>query len=791
MRQLHLIFYLLLLFTATACTTPNPQALLTDYVNPNIGTTHSRWFFYTPGAVPFGMAKLGPSTNGSYGNKSGWEAVGYEDGHTSIEGFACFHEFQVGGLLLQPVTGPIKTSPGTLEKPDEGYRSRFNKEEETATAGYYSVRLSDYDVFAELTATARVGFQRYTFPATDEARILFDVGNRLGESGAVTDAYVKMVDKQTVEGFVVTEPEYVKKYQPGARVKMFFHAKIDKPVQSFHTFYRNGEIFDLPELSGPGAGISLNFETGANEQVTVKLGLSYTSIENAKANLLAEAKDMTFDEAKERALDTWNQNLGRLKVEGGTEADKTKFYTGLFHALLGRGLANDVNGAYPMNNGGIGYIEKNAEGKLVHNHYNTDAIWGAFWNLTQLWALAWPEYYADWIQSQLLLYKETGWLGDGIANSKYVSGVGTNFTGLAIAAAYNVGIRNFDVKLAYEAALKNEIEWRNRIEGTGKMDVKQFVERGYSPYADSLQWTATPYGSGFAASHTLEYSFSSFAVGQFAKLLGKEADYQKLSKLSKGWKLLYDDETKLIRPRNMDGDFIGDFDPLAPWIGFQEGNAVQYTFYVPHDAEELVDTIGRETFNTRLDSIFLISRENIFGGGTTVDAFSGLKSLYNHGNQPNLHISWLFNFSGKPWLSQKWVRAILDEFYGTEGVHGYGYGQDEDQGQLGAWYVMSSMGLFDVKGLTGIPPKFQLGSPLFEKITIQLNPDYYPGREFVIETRNNPKENKYIQSIELNNSDYHSVFLPFEKVVSGGEIEIVLGPGPNKELTKCLVQLTK
>ncbi|WP_321290116.1 GH92 family glycosyl hydrolase [uncultured Sunxiuqinia sp.] len=755
-----------------------------DYVDPNIGTTHSRWFFYTPGAVPFGMAKMGPSTNGSYGNLNGWEAVGYEDQHNSIEGFACFHEFQVGGILLQPIIGELKTKPGTLENPAEGFRSVFDKKDEKATAGYYSVLLKDYQVKVELTATKRVGFQRYTFPKSDDARILFDVGNQLGESGKIIDAYVEMVDKNTVQGYVVTKPEYVKKYQPEAEVKMFFYAEIDKKAESCNTFLRGGEISKESKIQGVGACLALNFQTKTNEPITVKIGQSYTSIKNAKLNLETEAKDLNFDKAKKQASAVWNEYLNRIHVEGGTEAEKTKFYTGLYHALLGRGVASDVNGAYPMNNGEIGHIELDEKGTPTFNYYNTDAIWGAFWNLTQLWSIAYPEYYSDWVKSQLLVYKETGWLGDGMANSKYVSGVGTNFTGLAIAAAYNCGIRDFDVELGYEAVLKNELEWRNRLEGAGKVDVGQFVEKGYVPYIDNIGYGTIAIGSGFAASHTLEYSFSSFAAAQFAKLLHKDADYRQLSELAKGWKLLYDPETKLIRPKTGDGEFIKNFDPLAPWVGFQEGNAVQYTFYVPHDIEELVESVGHDVFNTRLDSIFIISKPNGFGGGKTVHAFAGVGTPYNHGNQPNLHISWLFNFSGKPYLSQKWVREILNDFYGIDGLHGYGYGQDEDQGQLGAWYVMSSMGLFDVKGLTEINPKFQIGSPLFDRITIQLNRDYYTGQKFVIETKNNSADNSYIETITLNGKKQDSILIPFREVVNGGKLVIELNSSPNLKLEK-------
>ncbi|MDX9775653.1 MAG: glycoside hydrolase family 92 protein, partial [Petrimonas sp.] len=209
------LMFLLLLLTCSTCANKadNVEEDFTRYVNPNIGTTHSRWFFYTPAALPFGMAKLAPSTNGSYGNKSGWEAVGYEDGHTSIEGFACFHEFQIGGVMLMPVVGEVKTRPGSLENPHEGYRSKFDKNTEVATTGYYSVVLNDYDTKVELTATDRVGYQRYIFPETDSAYIIFDIGNQLGESGAVKDAHIRLIDNQTIDGFVTTTPEYVKKYQ--------------------------------------------------------------------------------------------------------------------------------------------------------------------------------------------------------------------------------------------------------------------------------------------------------------------------------------------------------------------------------------------------------------------------------------------------------------------------------------------------------------------------------------------------------------------------------------------------
>ncbi len=763
-------------------TTLHAQEDYTQWVDPNIGTAHSRWFFYTPAAVPFGMAKPAPATNAHYGNAHGWDAVGYDHRHESIEGFPNLHEFQVGGIVFMASTGTLKTIPGKLEKPEEGYRSRFDRKDEVATAGYYSVILKDYGIKAELTATERVALHRYTFPASNASHILFDIGNKQGESGNVKNAKVYMTPDGRIEGFVTTLPVYVQKYQPGAEISMFFSAVVDKKPSSFGVFKGTTSRGGLTEETGPGAGLYLTFDSQDQESITVKAGFSYTSIDNARLNLETEAKDLTFDQAKAKAKASWNEYLGRIRVEGKKREDKVKFYTGLYHALLGRGLASDVSGAYPKNTGGIGQISLDGKGIPLHNHYNTDAVWGAFWNLTQLWALAYPEYYSDFVKSQLLVYQDAGWLGDGIANSRYVSGVGTNFVSLVMAGAYMADIRDFDVTKAYEASLKNETDGKDRPHGSGKLDVDQFVKFGYVPHLDK------GIGGGerwqYSASHTLEYSFSAYAVAQWAKALGKNDDYEKLMRLSRGWEHLFDPTLMLVRPKLANGKFIDNFKPGEPWRGFQEGNSWQYTFYVPHDPETLVKKIGHEKFNMRLDSIFATSQKNAFGGGTTLDAFSGLAGLYNHGNQPNLHTSWLFNFSGKPSLTQKWVRAICNEFYGTTGIHGYGYGQDEDQGQLGAWYVIASIGLFDVKGLTDLKPSFGIGSPLFDKITIQLRAPYAKGNEFIIETQNNNDRNGYVQSLNLNGKKLTKPFINLSDIQNGGKLVLQMGEKPRDNYSK-------
>lgn len=764
---------LLTLLFAGSCVTGQGHL---KYVDPNIGTAHSRWFFYTPAAVPYGMAKLAPSTNGHYGNPSGWEAVGYDTRQNSIEGFVHFHEWQVGGVSYMPTTGAVKTKPGELEGSNTGYRSKFDRKNQVAEPGYYKVLLDDYNITAELTATKRVGFQRYTFPKNDQSHIILDIGNKQGESDIVTDASIKMLDDTHFEGYVITYSKYVKIYDPEGKVAMFFYGEISKKPSNITAFTTNNVTENKNSATGKGAGLVLNYQTKDKETIEVKTGLSYTSNANAKQNFLAEAKALSFEQAKTQAQKTWQQQLGKIAVEDRDEQNKIKFYTGLYHALLGRGIASDVNGDYPKHGGKSGKLPAQT-GNLKSEFINTDAIWGAFWNITQLWSLSYPEWYGSFVNTHLQIFKDKGWFGDGIANSEFVSGVGTNFVGLAIVGAYNAGIRNYDVELAYRAVKANELSYKNRPIGAGKLDTKAFVDNGYVPFLERKgdDFVTDSTGSNFSGSHTLEYSYSTFAAAQMAKAMGKTEDYNQLIKLSNGWRQIFNPENKLMHPKNADGSFIAKFDPYQPWRGFQEGNAVQYTFYVPHNPAGLIDAIGKENFNNRLDSIFTVSEKLGFGGGKTIDAFAGIKSIYNHGNQPNLHTSWLFNFSGKPWLTQKWTRGIGRDFYGTEPIHGYGYGQDEDQGQLGSWYVMNALGLFDVKGFTDLRPIIELGSPLFDKVTITLGNE----KTLVIETKNNAKDHVYIQSATFNGAALDNCWLYRDELMKGGKLTFVMDKEPN------------
>ena len=752
---------------------------LTQYVDPQIGSVHGRWFFYTPAARPFGMAKLAPHTN-AYNSQGGWGPTGYDDRHASIEGFGHFHEFQIGGLVFMPTVGPLKTVPGTLEDPDSGYRSRFEKSDETAEPGYYAVGLKDYKIKAELTSTERVGFHRYSFPKTNEAHLVIDIGHKQGESSDVITAQAKMVNETEIEGFIETNPEYAKFCDPGKSVKMYFVVSLSKKPTGTGSFIDDIQKDGESVTKGNNNGLYLTFDMEQDQVLEIQTGLSYTSITNARLNLKTETNNKTFDLAKKESKNIWNKKLNKIVVEGGKKEDRVKFYTGLYHALLGRGLSNDLNGDYPLSDGKIGHTALNDEGNPKYNHYNSDGIWGGFWNLSQVWALAYPDYFSDYVQSNIDFYKDTGWLHDGAANGVFTNGVQTNFQGLLLASAYNVGIRDFDVETGYEAALKNELEYKGRNLGNGKYDLSYFVKDRYVPYKDTI--ISNGWVFNFGASHTLEYSFSSYAVAQMAKNRNDKSNHDKLMRQANYYRNLFDPETKFIRPKLENGLFIKDFDPMRGWDGFQEGNAYQYTWYVPHDPAGLIELIGKPLFNERLVTMFTNAQKSMFGGGSEeIHSFSGVEKLYNHGNQPCLHNPWLFNYSGKPWLTQKWARTICNEFYGTEPLHGYGVGQDEDQGQLGAWYVMASMGLFDVQGHTSANPSFQFGSPIFERITIQLDNRYYEGNELVLETKNQHPDNFYIQSLTFNGEPVTNNWMYRKELMQGGTLVFELGPEPNME----------
>lgn len=771
--------FLSMLLFLLSCTDATKMPV--DWVDTQLGATHCRWFFYTPAALPFGMAKLAPTTD-AYGSIGSWLPNGYDDRHTSIEGFAHLHEFQLGGIVTMPTVGTLKTLPGTLDNPDIGYRSRFDKATEHATPGFYGVTLSDYDIKVELTATQRVGYHRYTYPQADTARILFDIGHPQGESAKVVDTYIRYEPSEhALKGFLECYPVYATFSDKGNTVKSYFYARLPQKVASFGTYRDSITYPDSTQISGIGTGMYIEFPTVANEVVEMQVGLSFTSVDNAKLNLDKETSDRNFDQVKADARKIWNDKLSRIEVEGGTDADKTKFYTALYHALLGRGVSNDIDGSYITNNKKIAKILCGNEGVPLYSHHNTDGIWGGFWNLTQVWTLAYPEVMESYVRSTLDFSRHTGgWLHDGEAAGVYTNGVQTNFQGVVASAAYHSGIIKDDSDYLWKVVYQNEVGYENRPDGAGRYDNGEFIKKGYVPLHDYV----LPNGwvTNFGASHTLEYSFAAYAASQLAESLGKKTEAEQLKRYANGCKLLFDKETGYMRPREESGEFMKDFEPMKAWLGFQEGNAAQYTWYVPHDVAGLISLVGKEEFNRRLENTFQMASKTLYGGKPDeFDSFSGIEQLYNHGNQPCLHNAWLFNYSGKPWMTQRYTRDICNVFYGIDPTHGYGYGQDEDQGQLGAWYVLAAMGLFDVQGGTNQQPTMQIGSPLFDRITIHLNRNYYSGETFSIIAADNSPKSYYIQEAGLNGEPLQKCFISLKDFQEGGILTLTMGQQPNEK----------
>lgn len=727
-----------------------------DYVDPLIGTSTSRWMLYPGPSMPFGMVKLSPDNQ-----EQTWKA-GYEYTIHNIAGFSHLHSWTMGGLLTMPTTGELKVQPGPEDNPDAGYRSRFKHENEEAEPGYYAVLLDDYNIRAELTSTKRSGFQRYTFPQAKEAHILFDLQFPTEYGFNVEDARVTKVSDTEIEGYVKQRSTSYNEYT------VHFVARVNKPFDSFGGWNENDIQKNVKEVKGKGdIGAFLNFSTSEGEQILLKTGISLVSIDQARLNLETETKEFgwNFDEVRQHARDTWNKLLSKIEVEGSTENNKVKFYTNLYRSYSARTIWSDVNGKY------MDMCEQVRQVKDPdYPVYGADAFWNTFWNLNQLWTLVNPDIADKWVQSFLEIYKQGGWLPKGPTGIEYSSIMVASHEIPLMVSAYQKGIRNYDVKTMYQAIKHNQTEQgRPHPCGgyVGNESLRDYVNFGYVPTE-----SRSHYGRG-QVSNTLEYAYDDWTVSQMAKALGKQDDYKNFSKRAGFYKNIYDTNSGYMRPRNADGSWQENFSPYSG-NGFVEGNAWQYTWFVPQDVQGLINLMGLEEFNDRLNKGFEKSERSNFNA--TGDRFADYP--INHGNQPNMEAAYLFDYSGKPWLTQKWARKIMDLYYGNGPEDGWP--GDEDQGQMGSWFVMSSMGLFEMRGGAAVKPEYEIGSPLFDKITIHLDPDYYPGGTFVVEAKNNSKENVYIQSAKLNGKPLNRPWFYHSDLVNGGKLVLEMGPEPNK-----------
>ncbi len=725
-----------------------------DWVDPMLGTVSSRWMLYPGPSMPFGMVKLSPDNT----EKSGLDA-GYEYTIESIAGFGCVHSWGMGSFLTMPTTGRLKVVPGSENEPDKGYRSRFSHNKETASPGYYGVTLEDYDIRAELTATTRVGFQRYTFPEADKARILFDFRIPEGHRIKVVKARVKKVSDTEIEG-------YAQRSSRWNEYTLYFVARLDKPFKSFGGWAGEKIYRDIDEISGEDdidVGAFVNYSTDEDEVIKIQTGISLVSVEQARLNLETEMSEFgwDFEAVRDYARNTWNELLSKIEVEGGTEEQKTKFYTNLYRSYCARTIWSDVNGKY------VDMCEKIRQLKDPDSPvYGCDAFWNTFWNLNQLWALITPDIANKWVKSLLEIYDRGGWLPKGPGGIEYSSIMVASHEISLIVSAYQKGIRDFDIEKAYEAIRHIQTEPGRPHEcggHVGNQQLKSYTAIGYVPAERG------------PVSNTLEYAYDDWCVAQMAGALGKEDDYEYFIRRAESYKNVFDPEVGYTRPKHTDGSWVQGFDPLVKAVGkeddfqtkdFVEGNSWQYTWFAPHDVRGLINLIGREEFNRRLTEGFEKARPNF------------VSHYVNHSNQPNIQAAYLFNFSSAPWLTQKWAREIMENYYGTGPIHGYP--GDEDQGQMGAWYVMSAIGLFEMDGGAATEPTYEIGSPIFDKVTIYLDNQYYKGGKFVIEAKNNSKNNVFIQSATLDGKPLNKPWFYHWQLADGGRLVLEMGPNPNK-----------
>jgi predicted alpha-1,2-mannosidase len=748
-----------------------------DLVYPLLDAANSRWFFFSSASRPFGMVNLSPDM----GLGGAWDS-GYRYNQDTIRFFSHIHAWQLSGVPVLPTTGEFKGHLGP-----HAYGSKFSHEKETVSPGYHSVVLDDYDIKAELTSTTRVGFHRYTFPQSAKSNILIDLNTELGPSG--TDfGYVKKLSNTKLEGYAVMAAT-VRRPQP---TSVFFSIEFDKPFKELNAWQDGKILGKVKNFEGKNGGAYVNFDTDKDEVVQMKVAISYVSSDQARLNMDTELPHWNFDRIVSESKEVWNEHLSRIAIEGNTQKQQSRFYTDLWHALQGRRIISDVNGKYSDMTGDkqrIGQIPLDSKGKPKFNHFNSDSFWGAQWTLNTLWHLVYPEITEQFVNSMLMMYNDGGLIPRGPAGGNYTYVMTGASSTPFIVSAYMKGIRGFDVEKAYEGMRKNAMpggimekagyEHKTNIGG----GLKYYIEKGYVPY---------PLPEGRHGYHnegtgqTLEYAYQDWCLAQMAKALGKDDDYQLFMNRADNYKNVFDSSLGWMRTRNADGKWQEPFDILEFQNGYVESNAVQATWFVPHDLQGLFNLMGGsdKAANT-LDQQFLIAdQHNFVTGNHRTNKFvktQQKRTWLNYGNQPSMQVGFVFNYAGQPWLTQKWTREVVNKTYSDLDSQ-HGFNGDEDQGLMGALSVLMKMGIFEMRGGAGINPEVQIGSPLFDRVTIKLNPTYYKGGEFVIEAANNSDKNRYLQSINLNGKSLSKVWINHSDLINGGNLKLEMGGHPNKSL---------
>lgn len=717
---------------------------LTDYVNPFIGT--SNFGATNPGAIaPRGMASVSPFNVSGKQNTlekdSRWLSNPYVHENTFLTGFSHVTLSGVGCpdlgvILLMPTTGALETN-------HLKYGSTYKNE--VAKAGYYSTILDKYNVKVETTASTRTGISRYTFPK-GESNILLNLGLGLtNEQGAS----IKVVSSTEIEGMRTVGSFCY--YKPEENYPVYFVAKFSKPADDFGVWrtprkYKGVEAEWMPyngktrimkgyrkEVIGDSIGGYFKYHFAAPTQVEVKIGVSYVSIENARENLEKETQGLSFEDIYKSTASQWNKLLSKIRVEGGSKDDKTVFYTALYHTLIHPNTLNDYNGEYPS-------MATRETLKTEGTRFTVFSFWDTYRNLHQLMSLVYPKQQSNMVKSMLNIYDESGWLPKWELNATETTTMVGDPAGIILTDTYLKGIQDFDVNKAYEAMYKSATQLENNPLRPG---IKEYWSNGFL--------TTANIGS---VSTTQEYNITDYSIALLAKALGKKEDYERFSKQALSYRNLYDNNLKLLHPKNPDGSWYEPFNPLSganfeKSIGFIEGNSWQYSFMVSHDTKGLMKLIGgKKLFVNQLQKVFDTNQ-------------------FDMANEPDIGYPFLFNYAkGEEWRSQKLVKQLVNKYFKNtpDGLPG-----NDDTGTMSAWVIYSMMGIYPI---SPGEPFYTITTPIFDKITIDLDSKYYQGKQLVIKKTGAPKG--VIDDIQLNGKSHKSYFINHDNLVKGATLNIVL-----------------
>ena len=711
----------------------------TKFVDPFIGTTNGG--NQNPGArAPFGMVNFSPYNYADTFQDAATYIYGqpkiYGFGLTNLVGTGCDN---YGGIQLMPIVAGHGTPVG--------HHSAYS--EEDAEPGYYSVRLSDFNTKAELTTSTRACYGKFTFP--DRKKIITIEMSRVNTQD--TAFYIEAVSKTVVCGYR-TDGQFCGKQ---GTHKVYFYSVFSQPASVQHIFISGKPANGLKaHARHDKILLSCEFDKKTLNVIEVRTGVSYVSIKNAKENLDTEIGNISFEQVRKKTNAKWNELLGRIIVEGTNYNDKVKFYTAIFHTMSHPNIIDDVNGEYPL-------MEKSGIGRLTQGHrYSVFSLWDTYRTAHPFFTLVYPEIQSDMIKTMLAMADEYGWLPhwECIGVEKGVMNGDPSL--IVINDSYQKGIRDFDVRKALKAMMHNskEVYTQSGVEFVRKAFKPYWANNGYIPY-DYKKKGGYVWGS---VSTTLEYNLADWNLGQMALALGDSISFKTYNSVSKGWRKLYDSGTGFIRERKTDGSWPEKFDPLEQngemsWKysggpGYTEGNAWNYLFFPTHDIDYLKTAMGG-------DSVFTSRLQECFD-----------KEHYAADNEPDLAFPFLFNcVKGQECRTQRQVLKIIEKYFGT------GRGSipgNDDTGTMSAWLVFAMMGFYP---LCPGNPSYQICSPLFDKVIIKLNPKYYSGGQFIIETKRSNPADIYIKSIRLNGNKYDNYTLLHCNIVKGGSMEVIMGEG--------------